>query len=304
MKSIYVLYYKVTVLLLSFLLIGYTIPVMAQDEPAAESEEKTDEPKPVRNTFESIFLFDNQTTLVPAKGTFEMDIQHRFGTVNNGYDDFYGLYAPSNIRIGFAYSPINKLYVGFGFAKINLTWDATAKYAIFQQMQSGGSPVSLTYYGNLAIDTRDSENFVNGTDRFSYFNQLIISRKITDAVSLQVSPSWSHFNAVEGYVNEAGEIEGKMKNDHIALAVGGRFRVSSQTAIIANYDQPITKHTTNNPEPNISFGIEISTSAHAFQVFAGNYYSIIPQLNNVLNQNDYRESQFLIGFNITRLWSF
>ena len=304
MKSIYVLYYKVTVLLLSFLLIGYTIPVMAQDEPAAESEEKTDEPKPVRNTFESIFLFDNQTTLVPAKGTFEMDIQHRFGTVNNGYDDFYGLYAPSNIRIGFAYSPINKLYVGFGFAKINLTWDATAKYAIFQQMKSGGSPVSLTYYGNIAIDTRDSENFVNGTDRFSYFNQLIISRKITDAVSLQVSPSWSHFNAVEGYVNEAGEIEGKMKNDHIALAFGGRFRVSSQTAIIANYDQPITKHTTNNPEPNISFGIEISTSAHAFQVFAGNYYSIIPQLNNVLNQNDYRESQFLIGFNITRLWNF
>jgi hypothetical protein len=304
MKSIHFLYCKNAVLLLSALLIAYTIPVTAQDEPAAEPQEMADKPKAVKNTFESIFLFDNQTTLVPAKGTFEMDIQHRFGTVNNGYDDFYGLYAPSNIRMGFAYSPINKLYVGFGFAKINLTWDATAKYAILQQMKSGGWPISVTYYGNVAIDTRDSENFANGTDRFSYFNQLIISRKITDAISLQVSPSWSHFNAVEGYVNEAGEIEGKMKNDHIAIAFGGRYKVSNQMAIIANYDQPITEHTTNNPEPNISFGIEISTSAHAFQIFAGNYYNIIPQLNNVLNQNDYREGQFLIGFNITRLWSF
>lgn len=304
MKSIHFQYSKFTVLLLSVLLMGYTIPAVSQDTTAVKPVEKSSELKPVKNTFESIFLFDNQTTLVPAKGTFEMDIQHRFGTVNNGYEDFYGLYAPSNIRIGFAYSPISKLYVGFGFAKINLTWDVTAKYSILQQMKNGGSPVSVTYFVNMAIDTRDGENFVNNTDRFSYFNQLIISRKVTDAFSVQVSPSWSHFNAVEGYVNEAGDVEGKMNNDHFAIAFGGRYKVSNQMAIIANYDQPITKHPTNNPQPNISFGIEVSTSAHAFQIFAGNYYNLIPQLNNMYNQNDYREGQFLIGFNITRLWSF
>lgn len=31
---------------------------------------------------------------------------HRFGSVKNGYKDFFGLFAPSNIRLGFSYVPI------------------------------------------------------------------------------------------------------------------------------------------------------------------------------------------------------
>jgi hypothetical protein len=304
MKLTHYKYSLRSVLLLTVFLISSSIPVKAQEDEEAQKAKKETTPKPVKSTFESIFLFDNQTTLVPAKGTFEMDIQHRFGTVNKGYDDFYGLYAPSNIRIGFAYSPIDRLYAGLGFAKINMTWDFTAKYAIYKQMKDGGSPVAVTYFGNVAIDSRDAENFVNPTDRFSYFNQIIVSRKVTEALSVQMAPGWSHFNAVEGYINEEGKVVGKMKNDHFSVSFGGRYKVSGQMAIIVNYDQPITKHTTNNPEPNISLGIEVSTSSHAFQVFAGNGYNIIPQLNAMYNQNNYREGQFLIGFNITRLWNF
>ena len=71
-------------------------------------------------------------------------------------------------------------------------------------------------------------------------------------------------------------------------------------AFIANFDIPMTSHETDGPEPNISFGIEIVTSSHAFQLFMGNYWWIVPQENNFNNQN----TEFLIGFNITRLWSF
>ena len=70
------------------------------------------------------------------------------------------------------------------------------------------------------------------------------------------------------------------------------------------YDQPLTQHTTNNPHPNICLGIETTTSAHAFQVYVGNYYGIVPQSNSMFNRNDYTEGQFLIGFNITRLWNY
>lgn len=304
MKTIYYKLNLISGVVILVLMAMNASTVMAQEAATTAPEEKSIKAKPVRNTFQSVFLFDNQTSLVPPKGTLEMDIQHRFGTVNKGYDDLFGLYAPSNIRIGFAYSPVKKVYIGFGFTKINLTWDVSGKLALLQQMKGGGSPVSITYYGNAAADTRKKENFVNQTDRFSYFNQFIISRKVTNAFSIQVSPSWSHFNAVEGYVNEEGNIVGKIKNDHFAVAAGGRYKISDAMAIIANYDQPVTKHYTNNPHPNISFGIEIGTSGHAFQFFAGNYSSIIPQLNNVYNKNDYRNGEFLIGFNITRLWSF
>ena len=75
-------------------------------------------------------------------------------------------------------------------------------------------------------------------------------------------------------------------------------------AVLVNYDQPITKHPSGNPHPNISFGLELSTSAHAFQFFVGNYYFLSPQQNNMYNRYDYTEGQFLIGFNITRLWNY
>jgi hypothetical protein len=241
--------------------------------------------------------------MVPVKGTFEFAIQHRFGTIENGYEDFWGIYAPSNIRLGFSYTPVEKLLVGFGFTKENITWDFDAKYAILQQARKGGSPVSLTYFGNVAIDTRNKENFVNSSDRFSYFNQLILARKISDDLSIQVAPSWTHFNAVPGYVDEDDDIQSTMENDHIAISVAGRYKVTSTLAIIANYDQPITQHYANNPNPNVSFGVEIGTSSHTFQIFMGNYKSIVPQRNNMFNTNNYQDGEFLIGFNITRLWN-
>jgi uncharacterized beta barrel domain-containing protein DUF5777 len=269
----------------------------------AQEEEDGKDLRPVRNLFESIWLIDNQTAFVPIKGTFEMDIQHRFGNVKNGYDDLWGLYAPSNIRLGFNYTPIDKLMVGFGFTKQNLTWDFNAKYAILQQARKGGSPVSVSYFVNVAIDTRDEANFRNSTDRYSFFHQLLIARKVTDNLSLQVAPSISHFNAVEGYINTDKEIEGLMSNDHIAVSFSGRYKVGPWVNIIANYDQPVTEHKTDNPNPNISFGVEFTSSSHTFQIFAGNYNSIIPQLNNVYNSNNYEDGEFLIGFNITRLWN-
>jgi hypothetical protein len=232
-----------------------------------------------------------------------MDIQHRFGTIDNGKKDAWGIFAPSNIRIGISYAPINKLFVGVGITKERKQVDLNAKYSIFQQTP-GKIPVSVAYFGNMVIDMRDNSNFLHGVDRLSFFNQLIIARKITDKFSAQVAPSFSWYNNVEAYVDENGKIQKKMKNGHLAISVLGRYKLTEKLAIIAGYDQPLTQHTTNNPHPNICFGFETTTSSHAFQVFAGNYYGIVPQSNNVFNQNDYRDGQFVIGFNITRLWNF
>lgn len=253
----------------------------------------------VGNTFESIWLIDNQTVQVPMKRTFEFDIHHRFGTINNGYKDFIGIYAPSNIRIGFGYTPINNLMVGFGFSKERLIWDFFGKYALLKEKK--GSPVSVSLLTSFAVDTRSKENFANTTDRLSYFHQLLLAKKLTRDFSVQASISLSHFNMVDAYINEEGTQEGILKNDHLAFSLLGRYKISDAFAFIANYDQPITKHLGNNPNPNLSFGVELATPLHAFQVFIGNYKWIVPQYNNVYNHNNYADKQFLIGFNITRL---
>lgn len=299
----------------------------AQDDTTAVTvveEEQTEEVakvKPVKNTFQSVWIIDNQTVMVPVKGTFEMDIMHRFGVVDKGYEDFWGFFAPSNIRLGFSYVPIKNLNVGLGITKSNMLWDGSVKYSIITQTPKK-YPVSVTYYGNMAWDTRKDEDnslFKYYTDRFSYFNQIIIARKVTDKLSVQVAPSHSHQNWVYGYYKPVDSVNkviaNEMDHNHFALAISARYKLTDVTSIMFNYDQPLTRHDTNNPNPNVSFGLEFNTSSHSFQVFMGNYFYLNPQRNNLFNHNspfsyddvngnEIKGGKFLIGFNITRLWNY
>ncbi|HEY5826081.1 MAG TPA: DUF5777 family beta-barrel protein [Cyclobacteriaceae bacterium] len=292
--------------ILGFLLI--TISTYAQEDSVAVVNDSGN--KPVRSVWESTWLIDNQTSLVPVKGTFEFMMNHRFGSIYNGIKDIYGIYgAGANIRLGFTYTLLDNvgfgafkgnLAIGFGSTKTGMIQDFNLKYGFLQQTRNGRIPVSVTYFTNMAIGAQGKkEELPNGntSDRFSYFHQIIISRKFSDKLSVQVAPSLSHFNTVDP----------AMENDHIAVAVGGRFKISDVTAILINYDQPITKHQDSNPQFNVSAGIEMATSSHQFQIFITNYSYIVPQYNNVRNQpNTTREwyQDLFIGFNITRLWNF
>ncbi|MDH3245946.1 MAG: DUF5777 family beta-barrel protein [Saprospiraceae bacterium] len=293
---------------LSFCLIfGLAFISNAQDE-APERDKR-----PVRSTFSSVWLIDNQTVEVPIKGTFEFDIQHRFSTVADGYDNLWGLYSTSNIRLGLTFSPVDRLNIGFGLTKSFHSWDFHAKYALLKQTRSGSTPLSISYLVNMAIDTRniDLTFYEEGINRFSYFHQIMFARRFSTKFSFQVAPSISHFNVVETYreidgsTGEVVSVEETKKNNHMGLAFSGRLKITDQTSVLANYDLPLTDHPLDDPKGNFSFGLEFTTSAHAFQIFLGNYDDILPQRNNFFNRNDPSlVSNYLIGFNITRMWNF
>jgi len=275
----------------------------AQDamDTTATSIEKT----PVKKTFESAWLMNSHTVMVPYHNTFQMDFQHRFGTWEDGYESFYGVFSPSNIRIGFDYVPVKKLMVGFGFTNQNNLWDFYGKYALLQQKTNGGTPISLTYYVNAAVDTRKEENtdFLESSDRWSFFHQIMIARKFSESLSLQVSGNLTWFNYHPVYDAE-GIYLGRNQNASFSASAQARYKVSNVMSLIVEYDQPLTEQELFDPEPNLSFGFEIVTSAHAFQVFVGNYQSLIPQYNHAMNTNSFGDNEILIGFNLTRLWSF
>lgn len=305
-----------SMLLLSTALIAQDDSSSAVNKPIAAKTIS----KPVKNTFNGTWIIDNQSIMVPVKGAFEMEIQHRFGPISNGYEDFWGLFAPSNIRLGVQYVPINNLSIGGGITKINKLWDISAKYAVIKQTP-GKYPVSVTYYANMAFDTRknvDSSLFKYNSQRYSFFNQLMIARKFTDRLSLQASVSLSHQNAVNGFYTK-NDSTGKetfqaMLHNHLAVSLSGRYKFTESTAFLFDYNQPLTKHNINNPVPSASFGVEMHTSGHSFQIFFTNFFSLSPQYNNLYNQNspfDYTKDdtgtkvqggKYLLGFNITRLW--
>ena len=281
----------------------------AQDEAVSDGK-----PALARKTFESAVLIDNQTDVVNSPQTLEWNIQHRFGTVSNGASDLWGMFAASNIRLGFSYTPVNRLSLGFGLSKVQVTnpfIDLNAKYKILQQGASGGSPVNLTYFGNAVIDTRAESNFDKEVHRLSYFNQLILSRRFSSKFSAQASFMLSHFNSVDTL----------FKNNVMGVGLAARYKVSPQSSILLEWTQPITQHPLNEapapvgrdvgPKMNLAIGFEVATSSHAFQFFAGTYRDILPQYNLAYNTNTWTRDvdgksrmSFVFGFNITRLWNF
>ncbi len=276
-------------LLFIFLLVPFF--VIAQDE---EVKEKKVKEKVERPAFESSFIIDNPTNVLYSKNTLEIQMSHRFGLITGGTNDLAGIWAPSNIHIGASYAVHDRLTIGGGITKFDRLLDLNWKVAVLRQTRSNKMPVSVSYFGNWVTNSMPKENFRYTSDRYSFFHTMIIARKFGQLISLQVAPSWSHYNVVER----------TMRNDMIAVAVGGRIKISDRTALMFDYTQPLTKFIKDNPHPGLSVVVEFSTSAHAFQLLVGNYNGIIPQQNIMFNQNDYFNGDVLIGFNITRLYNF
>jgi hypothetical protein len=282
------------------LLFGFNV-VFGQDE----AEPKTKD-KPVRSPFEHGMVIDNQTCVIPAKNTLEWMIQHRFGAMENGIHDVFGLYAPgANIRNGFNYSILDNLQVGYGLMLKNMTSDFSAKYAVLQQTRENKIPVAVTLFANMAIDGRDKNVYgteYKGSDRLSYFYQLIVGRKFCDAFTLQVNGSFSHYNSVDSTMN----------HDVFGIGFNGRVKFTTQSSFVFQYDIPLKIQAISEQsefdvaKPNFGIGYEVSTGSHMFQIYITSSNGILPQDNYMYNQFDLANgfSDLMVGFTITRLWGF
>ena len=238
---------------------------------------------------------------------------HRFGKIglnDEFYKSFLGFDLPANIRFSLSYKLSDRAYVGVGRTKIGKTIDVEGKYLLLRQKQNE-SPISVAIYNNTGINTdayrgesplaffADSvtpfENkFVH---RFSYNTQLIISRKFSEKWSLQLSPTFVYQNLVEGVA----------KSHHtFVLPFSGRFQYSFGSAILFEYAYKLNNTSDNQLDNPFSLGFEFGTAGHVFQVFMSNSYYI--RETNIYTQEPYnfydKPNEFVLGFNIRRVWWF
>jgi len=175
------------------------------DTAAVEEIEVTD--KPVKFSWESQYLINQQTSKISPVKTLEFVIQHRFGSVENGKSDLWGVYSPgANVRLGLDYVIYKGVQIGVGVTKANMMTDFNAKWNILEQ-KTESMPISLTLLGNFAIDGRAQSlwdtlyyNYSDVTDfydyrfsnRISYFSQILIGSKLTESLSRQGGVGFSH----------------------------------------------------------------------------------------------------------------
>ncbi len=282
---------------LLFLVSALMTSLSAQEEAQQQASSK-----PVRFTFGTGLLIDNQTIESPYKGGLELQIHHRFSLIENVHN-LFGIYGAANTRLGLNYGITDRLMLGVGTTKDYKLQDIQWKYNIIHQTEDNSVPVSLSYYGNIVLDLRKEDAFgpverYRDIHRISYFTQLILARKFSESFSAQIAPSVIYFNAVPQYTNES-----KYKNLNFGLSAGARLSVSGSHSILFEYDQLLTKQDLDDdelkPKPNLSLGWEIGTATHTFQVFVANYSQIINQRNLVFNTNSFSDGEYLFGFNIT-----
>jgi hypothetical protein len=269
-------------------------PLFAQEDTLKQVTSK-----PVRFTFGTTTLIDINTVETPYKGGLELEISHRFSPIEN-YHDLFGIYGSANTRIGLNYGITDRLMIGAGTTKNYQLQDIQWKYLILRQTEDNKMPVSLSYYGNIVVNLQQAEDFgpaesFRQIHRLSYFTQLIVARKINNMFSVQIAPSLAYFNSVPQNIDSTAGY----KNLNIGLSAGARANLFGSQSLIIEYDQLLTKQSIAvQPKPNLSLGWEIGTATHSFQIFVTNYDQIINQRNLVFNTNDFKKSQWLIGFNI------
>jgi hypothetical protein len=266
--------------------------------------------------FESNYIVDDQTTHVFDKKTLGFAIQHKFGPMSNGISDLWGIYGSANIRLGLDYVPIKNLQIGAGVTKNKMYTDLNAKYSILRQTSDNSVPVGLAVYGVVAIDGRPEDAFETGktyqpgqgvaeysitfTDRWSYFSQLMVSRKFGEILAIQGGVSFTHYNMV------------KIDEDHEVVGLHGlaKVKITPQSSLTFNYNAPLSiqslSEQTKVPEyrPTLAIGWQISTYTHAFQIYVSNAPGMLPMDNMMYNKSKFDVDGIAFGFTITRLWAF
>jgi len=274
----------------SLIILFVMVVVAGGNISAQDSTAVTQDNRPVRSPFQTNILIDNPTVVSPFKGSLNMVINHRFGSMENGIKDLFGIYGGANTRLGLQYGITDRIMIGIGTTQNYQLQDVEWKYAILQQTRSNSMPVSLSYYGNMVIDARSEDNF--GTEenykfmhRLSYFTELIVSRKFSEVFSFQIAPELAYYNGVKQEFN----------NVNYGVSFGGRAKVWGEKSIIVEYDQPLNKQDAFDHKPNLGVGLELGTATHAFQIFVSNYQDIVYQRNLAYNEN----GKLRVGFNIT-----
>ena len=282
-----------------FLLFACITGLLSQDLSALLEEQMSSEKEMVTATFKSTRVSAGHSIERAEEGELDFRITHRFGPVNSGAYEFWGL-DQAHIHLGLEYGIKDWVMIGVGRSTFEKTVDGFAKFSILRQSKgSQPMPFSLTtlhgvYVNGLRFD--DPEELYTFGHRLSYAHQLFIARKFSPGFSLQLMPSYLHQNLVEG----PGD-----PNDLFGMGVAGRLKLSKRVAFNAEYYHmflpPQDELSTELYSP-LSLGIDIETGGHVFQIVLTN--TIGMRENAFLGHTTGRwlDGDIHLGFNVSRMF--
>ena len=280
---------------LTALLAGKTIHAQEQDllkELGTDSVKK----EYIKNAFKSSRVIHSHSMEFIGKGVLDVRILHRFGTVQNGVKDLFGL-DEANMRFGFDYGLGKSLTIGIGRSNVNKEFDGFIKYRpVWQSKGPGGIPFSVVLISGMSVRTQDfpePNEVYKFKHRLAFYQEVIIGRKFSEALSLQVNPIFLHRNLVPGTSDE---------NNTWALGIGGRMKLTKRTAFVVDYTPVLAGRQAGTKDP-LAMGFDIETGGHVFQLHFTNATGMNEKAFLTTTTSDFWKGEIRFGFNLSRVFT-
>ncbi|WP_213522881.1 DUF5777 family beta-barrel protein [Nonlabens sp.] len=245
-------------------------------------------------TWKSLKVVNFETTKLVAPKEFQLIISHRFGSVENGIDDLFGM-DNAVTRFQFAYGLTEWMHVEASRTGFNKTYQLATKFKLKKQ-QEEGVPFSIALFTAIDANTELDKSIypkLEFIDRLGYTAQFIIARKISKRLSAQLSPTLFHQNFVAFDPQD---------NTQYAMGLGARYKLTNRWSLNADYGYHLNR-ADGSPFVNpLSIGVDLETGGHVFQMHFTNAQPMLT--NGFLSQatGDWTEGRFYFGFNLVRVF--
>ncbi len=272
-----------------------TVSMLSQLEK--ELEQSKDMTIYTTATFKTTRLVNGHSVENVGKGVLDVKISHRFGHINDGGYELFGL-DKATMRMGFDYGVTKNIMIGVGRSTFQKTYDGFIKVKILKQSRGKKiMPITLSYVPTIALKTIHHENPALKnlfSSRLSYTHQLIIGRKFSEGTSLQLMPTFVHQNLV----TLAAE-----SNDIFAIGIGGRQKLTKRISINAEYYYLLPGTKLSGTTNSLSVGVDIETGGHVFQLHFTNSQGMNERTFIADTKGRWHKGDILFGFNISRVFT-
>ena len=286
------------------MLLAFPLLMNAQDDLLSEID-TTATDVTVESAFKSLKIVNLESTKLAAKGDFYFIVAHRFGFIDKGFDDFFGL-DNANTQLKFLYGVNDWLTLHIGRSGFQETYDLAAKYRLYAQKENG-FPVTIVGFNSVAINSElKEEDYPNlkFENRLSYVAQVLISRKFSDKLSLEIAPSVFHENTLRDILDENNTVilPNPQDNTQFAVGLGGRYKLTSRWSVNVDYAAHLNRASQSNYKNPLSIGVDLETGGHVFQMHFTNAQAM--HETGYLGQTvgDWSKGEIAFGFNLVRVF--
>lgn len=276
----------------------------AQDD-LLSSLDSTETNQRVTAAFKSLKIINLESTKLASKGDFYFIVAHRFDYFNNGFDDFFGL-DNANTQLKFLYGATDWLTVHVARSGFQETYDLAAKYLIKSQIKDG-FPVTIVGFNSIAINTELKKKDypkLSFDNRLSYVTQLLVSRKFSEKLTLQLAPSHFHENTIQDVFDENNQaiLPNPQDNSQFAIGAGGRYKLTGRWSVNVDYAAHLNRTDKSIYRNPLSIGVDLETGGHVFQMHFTNSRAMHESGYLGQTSGNWSKGEIAFGFNLVRVF--